>query len=126
MSGFSPRAARSLDVARRVHGLLAASAVDSAIIGSIALALHGYVRATRDLDLGVALVTFGPLRTAGEKLRAEGFDVHVSEPAPDDDLGGVVTVSGRDFDPVQIVNLTAPGGRRGALARSAIAAAGVS
>ncbi len=108
MSGFSPRAARSLEVARKAFELLAANEIDSAIIGSIALAVHGYVRATRDLDLGVAVLTFG---------------VHVGEPAPDDDLGGVVTVAGADFDPVQIVNLRAPGGRHGKLARDAIASA---
>jgi hypothetical protein len=123
MTGFSPRAARSLEVARRVQKLLAAAELDSAVIGSIALALHGYVRATRDLDLGVALGGFGPLAKIGARLGAEGFDVHVGEPAPDDELGGVVTVSGPDFDPIQIVNLTAPGGKRGKLARAAIAAA---
>jgi hypothetical protein len=123
MTGFSPRAARSVEVARRVQKLLAANALDSAVIGSIALALHGYVRATRDLDLGVALVSFGPLAKIAARLRADGFDVHVGEPAPDDELGGVVTVNGPDFDPIQIVNLTAPGGKRGKLARAAIAAA---
>jgi hypothetical protein len=123
MTGFSPRAARSLEVARRVYELLAANALDSAVIGSIALALHGYVRATRDLDLGVALASFGPLVKIAESLSAEGFGIHVGEPAPDDELGGVVTVSGADFDPIQIVNLTAPGGKRGKLARAAIAAA---
>jgi hypothetical protein len=123
MSGFSPRAARSLDVARRVHELLAAKGLQSAVIGSIALALHGYVRATRDLDLGVAVLGFGTLANVAEELRAQGFDVHVGEPAPDDELGGVITVNGPDFDPIQIVNLTAPGGKRGKLARAAITGA---
>jgi hypothetical protein len=35
----------------------------------------------------------------------------------------VVTVEGDDFGPVQIVNLTPPGGRHGKLAREAIASA---
>jgi hypothetical protein len=121
MSGFSPRAHKALEVARRVFELLARAKLDSAVIGSVAAAVHGYVRATRDLDLAVAVVTFGPLRDVAKALRAEGFRVHASEPAPDDSLGGVVTVEGDDFDPIQIVNLTAPGGRHGKLAREALA-----
>jgi hypothetical protein len=123
MSGYSPRALKSIDVARRVFDRLARTNLESAVIGSVALAVHGYVRATRDLDLGIAALTFGALRDVAEALREEGFSVHVGEPAPDDVLGGVVTVEGDDFDPVQIVNLTAPGGRHGKLAREAIASA---
>lgn len=123
MSGYSPRALKSIDVARRVFVRLAPTNLDSAVIGSVALAVHGYVRATRDLDLGVAALTFGALRDVAEALHKEGFRVHVGVPAPDDTLGGVVTVEGDDFDPVQIVNLTAPGGRHGKLAREAIASA---
>lgn len=37
--------------------------------------------------------------------------------------GTALTVEGDDFDPLQIVNLTAPGGRHGRLAREAIASA---
>jgi hypothetical protein len=123
MNGYSSRALKSVDVARRVFDRLARTNLDSAVIGSVALAVHGYVRATRDLDLGVAALTFGSLREVAEALRDEGFRVHVGEPAPDDILGGVVTVEGDDFDPVQVVNLMAPGGRHGKLAREAIASA---
>ncbi len=124
MNGYSPRALKTIDVARRVFDRLARTNLDSAVIGSVALAIHGYVRATRDLDLGVAALTFGALRDVAEALRGEGLRVHMGEPAPDDILGGVVTVEGDDFDPIQIVNLTAPGGRHGKLAREAIASAG--
>jgi hypothetical protein len=123
MSGFSPRALKSIEVARGVFDRLARAKLDSAVIGSVALAVHGYVRATRDLDLGVAVLTFVALRDVAEALRKEGFRVHISEPALDDTLGGVVTVEGDDFDPIQIVNLTAPSGRHGKLAREAIASA---
>lgn len=123
MSGFSPRAVRSFEVAGQVFELLRAEGLPSAVIGSIALAVHGYVRATRDLDVGVALLGFGKLARIADQLRAAGFDVHVAAPAPDDDLGGVVTVAGPDFDPVQIVNLTAPRGRHGRLARESIESA---
>jgi hypothetical protein len=122
MSGVSPRALRSLEVARKVFNVLANSNIDTAVIGSIALAVHGYVRATRDLDFGVAVLTFAPLQRMADQLRDEGYDVD-NEPAPDDPLGGVVTVSGADFDPIQVVNLRAPGGRHERLAREAIATA---
>lgn len=95
MNGYSPRALRSIDVARRVFDRLARTNLESAVIGSVALAVHGYVRATRDLDLGVAALTFSALRTVAEALREEGFRVHLGEPAPDDVLGGVVTVEGK-------------------------------
>lgn len=120
MSGFSPRARKSLQVADRVFQRLVDSELDAAVIGSVALAVHGYVRATRDLDLGVAVLAFAALRDVAEALRKDGFSVHIGEPAPDDTLGGVVTVEGDDFDPVQIVNLAAPGGRHAKLAREAI------
>jgi hypothetical protein len=72
MNGYSPRALKSIDVARRVFDRLARTNLDSAVIGSVALAVHGYVRATRDLDLGVAAVTFAALRDVAEALRGEG------------------------------------------------------
>jgi hypothetical protein len=123
MSGFSPRTLESLDVARNVFRCLERNAVGTAIIGSIALAVHGYVRATRDLDFGVAVLSFGSLLKIADQLRDQGYGVDVGEPAPDDPLGGIVTVSGPGFDPVQIVNLRAPDGRHEKLAREAIAAA---
>jgi hypothetical protein len=123
MSGVSPRALRSLDVARNVYNVLATNNIESAIIGSVALALHGYVRGTRDLDLGVAVLRFAPLQRVADELRDQGYEVDVGEPAPDDQLRGVVTVSGTDFDPIQVMNLRAPGGRHERLAREAIATA---
>jgi hypothetical protein len=123
MSGVSPRALRSLDVARNVYNVLATNNIESAIIGSVALALHGYVRGTRDLDLGVAVLRFAPLQRVADELRDQGYEVDVGEPAPDDPLRGVVTVSGTDFDPIQVMNLRAPGGRHERLAREAIATA---
>lgn len=123
MSGFSPRALRSFEIARQVFDLLAANNVESAVIGSVALAVHGYVRATRDLDLGVAILSVRDLRRGADALRASGCEVDVIEPAPDDDLGGVVTVAGPDFDPIQIVNLRAPDGRHAKLAKDAVSSA---
>jgi hypothetical protein len=66
MNGFSARALASLEVARKVVALLAREKLDCAVIGSIALAVHGYVRATRDLDLGVAVLGFRALSPIAE------------------------------------------------------------
>jgi hypothetical protein len=120
VSEVSSRARKSFEVARRVLDLLARNDVGAAVIGSVALAVHGYVRATTDLDLGVAVLTFESLRSMAEQLRERGYDVDVGEPGVDDPLGGVVTVSGPDFDSVQIVNLRTASGRNERLARDAI------
>lgn len=120
MSEVSSRARKSFQVARSVLDLLAKDDMGAAVIGSVALAIHGYVRATTDLDLGVAVLGFESLRSVAEQLRGRGHDVHVGEPGLDDPLGGVVTVSGPDFDSVQIVNLRARSGRNEKLARDAI------
>lgn len=123
MTGFSPRAIKSFEVARAVFELLAARKIDTAVIGSVALAVHGYIRATRDIDLGVAVLAFASLQRLADPLRERGYDVDVGEPSPDDPVGGVLTVSGADFDPIQVVNLRAPSGRHEKLAREAIAKA---
>ncbi|ACL67333.1 hypothetical protein A2cp1_4013 [Anaeromyxobacter dehalogenans 2CP-1] len=123
MTGFSARTVRSFEVAREAFRLLTANGIQTAIVGSVAVAVHGYPRATRDLDLGVAVVAFKVLQPAAAELRKLGYDVHASEPSVDDPVGGIITVSGDDFDPIEIVNLRSPGGRYGRVAREAIASA---
>jgi len=123
MSGFSARARKSFEVAREIFRLLAANDIETAIIGSVAVAVHGYPRATRDLDLGVAVLAFESLQRMAAELRTLGYEVEASEPSRDDPVGGIVAVSGADFDLVEIVNLRAPGGRYERLAREAIASA---
>lgn len=88
--------------AEDVAGILESRGVQTVVIGAVALAAHGYVRFTQDLDLGVNtdLVT---LRTAAAMLGAAGFDVALREPDGEDPLGGVVDVRG-PFGLVQIVN----------------------
>ena len=39
------------EVAERVHGLLAANGIEHAVVGGVAVCLHGYRRNTIDLDL---------------------------------------------------------------------------
>ena len=93
-----PRAERTLEVTRRISGVLAQEGIPHALVGSVAMAIHGYVRATRDLDLGVLVPPVPRMTTLAEALRREGFEVEWSPPAPDDELGGVLSVVGDDFD----------------------------
>ena len=104
--------------AEKVSAILAAEGVDALVIGAIALAAHGYVRFTDDLDLGVNT----DLRTRHRvalALRAAGFEVELREPDGADPLGGVVDVRG-SFGLVQIVNY---GGRFPAVIDGGIAVA---
>jgi Nucleotidyltransferase of unknown function (DUF6036) len=59
-----------LDVARQLSALLKRENVRGAVIGGIAVVLHGYVRTTLDIDL---FLDEPPARMA-EVLNAEGYD----------------------------------------------------
>ncbi|MFM7034814.1 MAG: hypothetical protein ACKOYJ_06440 [Planctomycetia bacterium] len=104
--------------AEEIAEALEARGVGALVIGAVALAAHGYVRFTEDLDLGVNadLVT---LKQVAESLRNKGFEVEVREPDGQDPLGGVVDVRG-PFGLVQIVNY---GGRFPAVIDGGLAAA---
>jgi len=58
------------DVAKRVHKALASQNIDYAIVGGLAVFLHGYRRNTVDLDLLIRSEDATKLRSA---LEAEGF-----------------------------------------------------
>lgn len=58
-----------LDVARRVSRVLEAHDVGGAVIGGVAVVLHGHVRTTVDVDVFVP----NPLQDFSEHLRAAGF-----------------------------------------------------
>ncbi|MFM8702668.1 MAG: hypothetical protein ACKOWG_14255 [Planctomycetia bacterium] len=104
--------------AEEVAGILESRGVGAVVIGAVALAAHGYVRFTQDLDLGVS-TDLGTLRKVAETLQTAGFDVAVREPDDQDPLGGVVDVRG-PFGLVQIVNY---GGRFPAVIDGGLAAA---
>ena len=55
--------------AERTAQILAAAGVPVALIGAGALAVHGYARATEDLDLAVATDPFSTLRLGAELAR---------------------------------------------------------
>lgn len=105
-------------VAEEIADMLQSRGVGAVVIGAVALAAHGYVRFTEDLDLGVT-TDLDTLHRVAEALKAAGFDVELREPAGDDPLGGVVDVRG-GFGLVQIVNY---GGRFPAVIESGLAAA---
>jgi len=121
----SDRARRTLEAAARVGRILSEAGVPYALVGSMALAVHGYVRATRDVDLAVLVAPSPRLRDLADHLRAQGFAVALSSPAPDDDLGGVLTAEGADFDPIQVVNFWNPPRPAPALVREAIDGASI-
>ena len=104
--------------AEKVSAILAAEGVDALVIGAIALAAHGYVRFTDDLDLGVN-TDLRTLHRVALALRTAGFEVELREPDGADPLGGVVDVRG-SFGLVQIVNY---GGRFPAVIDGGIAVA---
>jgi hypothetical protein len=58
------------NVAERVHSVLADKGIDHAIVGGVAVCLHGYRRNTVDLDLLIAKEDRESFRTA---LESEGF-----------------------------------------------------
>lgn len=63
------------DLTQRVHELLAREGVDYAIVGGVAVCLHGYQRNTVDLDLLVEPADAAALRRA---LEAGGIQWHAS------------------------------------------------
>jgi len=58
-----------LETAREVTRVLRDAALDGAVIGGVAVVLHGYWRTTSDVDVFVP----GDLRPMGEALRKAGF-----------------------------------------------------
>lgn len=112
-----------LELAGRVNEILTESGERPLVIGAVALAAHGYVRATEDFDLALAV---HPRRLAelAELLRERlpGVEVAVEMPSPDDPLGGVIDLlrGGEDGDHVQVVNFdNAPAGGFPAIIRDA-------
>jgi hypothetical protein len=110
----------TLQLAKEVVDCCAEHGIKTAIIGAVAVAVHGYPRSTHDLDLAAA-ADLRALRAAARDLEAKGCVVTLGEPDFDDPLGGVLTVSRGDADPVQIVNYANPfRPGTGALAEEAI------
>ena len=95
----------------------------SAVIGAIALAFHGYARATQDVDLATHADPRTVLRELAYALRQRGYAIQLILPDEADPLGGVLSVTGEDFDAVQVVNFYNPWNLSGNPGESSIRAA---
>ncbi|NNB93730.1 hypothetical protein HI113_07380 [Corallococcus exiguus] len=95
------RQERTIQIAERVVGLLEQHGISAAVIGAIALAVHYYPRQTEDFDLAININPFPRLRQLDEILRKEGFETELSYPDAEDPLGGVLRVSGGDFETIE-------------------------
>lgn len=78
------------------------------VIGAAALAVHGYARQSVDLDLATYENPFENFKNLASQLANAGFHVEAVTPDADDPLGGVINITGSDFDPVQIINFMNP------------------
>jgi len=101
-------------LAERVAATAQHLGIETAVIGALALAAHGYIRATNDVDLASAIDVYPTLRDLAEALRAQGLSVELTLPDEDGALGGVVVVwervdeGGDPLDPVEVVNFRNP------------------
>lgn len=87
--------------------------------------MHRYERATKDLDLGIAIEP-GMLQTLDSSLKRHGWCVETRTPDAQDPLGGVIDVKDKESHTfVQIVNFdNSPAGGFPAVVRDAIAEIG--
>lgn len=92
----------NLQVAERIARMLVERDVPVVVIGAVALAAHGYVRFTEDIDLGVN-ADMAQMRALVEEMRKEGYEAEFHAPDGDDPLAGVINVSGT-FGLVQVIS----------------------
>ncbi|REG29572.1 hypothetical protein ATI61_107268 [Archangium gephyra] len=102
------RAERTIQVAERIADTLHQHQIPSAVIGAAALAVHLCPRYTEDFDLAININPFPTMRRVEEALRQQGFEVAFDPPDAGDPLGGVLRVTGDDFDLVEVVNFQNP------------------
>ena len=108
MTEGDDRTDRSLSVAQTITAYLRDNGCESAVIGAIALAFHGYVRATQDVDLATHVDPRTVLRELARLMQRQGYSAQLILPDAEDPLGGVLNVTGEDFDAVQVVNFYNP------------------
>jgi hypothetical protein len=95
-------------LAQRVEREAEALGIKTAIIGGMAPAYHGYVRATLDVDLGTYTHFDLKLRPLADRLRKQGLHVVLNEHDEQDPLDGVLQVrENADSEKVEIVNIRA-------------------
>ncbi len=94
-----------LGLAERVAEEAHALGIETALIGAAALAIHGYARATLDLDLASAVDPGSDLRALEAALRGIGLHTKLNLPDAEDALGGVLNVWEGEDDDVEPVQL---------------------
>ena len=101
---------RTLEVAEKIYGILEKLGVEAAVIGAMALAVHRYVRFTRDFDLAIHKDPFLVLHEIQREVKkaVPGIQTDIRLPDQDDPLGGVLEITGKGFKPVQVVNFLNP------------------
>ena len=115
---------RTLEAVARIAALLDAHGLRTALVGAAALAVHGYSRATENIDIGQATPSLDLLRRCGDEIRAAlQVDVTVALPDTEDPLGGVITVRGPDIRQIQVINFLNPIGMGDNPGREAVACA---
>lgn len=85
---------QTISEAGRIGSILADEGISVIIIGAIALAAHGYIRATKDVDLGVN-IRIKDLARIHQRLITLGYHAELHTPDLDDPLGGVIEDSCR-------------------------------
>lgn len=96
--------------AEEIAAVLPERGVAAVVIGAVALAAHGDVRLTEDIDLGVN-TDLDTLHRVADALRRAGSEMELREPDNEDPLRGVVDVR----DPFSLVQSVNDGGRFPAL-----------
>lgn len=114
------RQERTLQVADEIAALLRTGGIESVVIGAAAVAAWGYPRFTEDFDLATDTDPFLKLKPIGDELRKRGFDVEFNAPDAEDPLGGLLRVSGNDFDTIDVVNFYNPFGGGSTLGTEAV------
>ena len=77
----------------RIGSILDEAGADWAVIGAMAVAYHGWVRASLDADALISLKKSSlDIDQLGERLRKEGWNVEVRMGEPGDPLGFVVRI----------------------------------
>jgi hypothetical protein len=101
-----------LELASTVMREAAAAGIPLAVIGALALARHGYIRATADVDFASSASFDAQLRPLAQRLRDLGLLVDVRPPDLGDPIDGMLRVRATpDSEPIDIVNFA---GRRSA------------
>ena len=104
---------RTVELAERVAIIAASLGIDTALIRAYALAAHGYVRGSLDIDLA-SVVDLAKLTELQRALEAVGLSTKLNRPDDQDPLGGKLVIwervdeEGEPVEPTEVVNFLNP------------------